>query len=128
MSFVMFPLPGLIFCLFFFRKQMDEEEDEDDEGISINAGGVTGVEKTKKQKQGPGRDTAISEWKLNGSRSNQKQVVNFVRQLNIQTDNLCQFLPQDKVHEFSKLNEKGQLISREHFGVFKSTKKPTKCL
>ena len=102
---------------------MDEEEDEDDEGISINAGGVTGVEKTKKQKQGPGRDTAISEWKLNGSRSNQKQVVNFVRQLNIQTDNLCQFLPQDKVHEFSKLDAKSQLISKEHFGVFKSTKK-----
>ena len=100
---------------------MDEEEDEDGEGISINVGNQTvGVEKTTKpkQKQGPGRDTAISEWRLNGRTSNLKQVVNFVRQLNIQTDNLCQFLPQDKVHEFSKLNAKGQLIWKEHFGVF----------
>ena len=105
---------------------MDEEEDEDDEGISVNAGGVIGVEKTKKHKQGPGRDTAISEWKLNGSRSNQKQVVNFVRQLNIQTDNLCQFLPQDKVHEFSKLDAKSQLISKEHYGVLNLKKKKKK--
>jgi chromosome segregation ATPase len=30
----------------------------------------------------------------------------FVTRLNIQTDNLCQFLPQDKVHEFSKMAPK----------------------
>jgi chromosome segregation ATPase len=31
------------------------------------------------------------------------------KKLNIQTDNLCQFLPQDKVHDFSKMNSKDLL-------------------
>ena len=35
----------------------------------------------------------------------------FAEALKIQTDNLCQFLPQDKVHDFSRLNSKGLLDS-----------------
>ena len=33
-----------------------------------------------------------------------RQVEDLTRTLNIQTGNLCQFLPQDKVHEFSRMN------------------------
>merc|ERR1712154_459872 len=50
-------------------------------------------------------------WTLNGRFTTGKQVTDLVRKLNIQTDNLCQFLPQDKVHDFSKMNPK-QLLSR----------------
>ena len=50
-------------------------------------------------------------WTLNGRVTTGKQVTDLVRKLNIQTDNLCQFLPQDKVHDFSKMNSK-QLLGR----------------
>ena len=45
-------------------------------------------------------------WTINGKRTTQKEVVSVVKAMNIQTDNLCQFLPQDKVHDFSKMNSK----------------------
>lgn len=50
-------------------------------------------------------------WTLNGRVTTGKQVTDIVKKLNIQTDNLCQFLPQDKVHDFSKMNSK-QLLGR----------------
>ena len=50
-------------------------------------------------------------WTLNGKVTTGKEVQGLVKQLNIQTDNLCQFLPQDKVHDFSKMNSK-QLLGR----------------
>lgn len=45
-----------------------------------------------------------SMWMLNGRASNIKEVQELTRKLNIQIDNLCQFLPQDKVQDFSKMN------------------------
>ena len=62
-----------------------------------------------KTKRAP-RETATSKWTLNNKPANQKKVEEFVRQLNIQTDNLCQFLPQDKVHDFSKMDSKQLLV------------------
>ncbi|KAI9271590.1 P-loop containing nucleoside triphosphate hydrolase protein, partial [Phascolomyces articulosus] len=44
-----------------------------------------------------------SSWRLNGRHAPQKDVLAIVNQLNIQVDNLCQFLPQDKVAEFAQL-------------------------
>ena len=49
-------------------------------------------------------------WTLNGRVTTGKQVTDIVKKLNIQTDNLCQFLPQDKVHDFSKMNPKELLV------------------
>ncbi|OMJ27886.1 Structural maintenance of chromosomes protein 5, partial [Smittium culicis] len=46
----------------------------------------------------------ISTYKLNGINSTAIKVSEVVKKLNIQLDNLCQFLPQDRVVEFSKLN------------------------
>lgn len=40
----------------------------------------------------------------------EKRIHELVKSLNIQTDNLVQFLPQDKVHDFSKMNSKELLV------------------
>eukprot|EP01134_Creolimax_fragrantissima_P005823 CFRG5823T1 len=43
-----------------------------------------------------------SDWYLNGSQSTQAKIKGIVANFNIQLDNLCQFLPQDKVTSFAK--------------------------
>ena len=48
---------------------------------------------------------------MNKKSSTLKEITALVKSLNIQTDNLCQFLPQDKVHDFSKMNPK-QLLGK----------------
>jgi len=55
--------------------------------------------------------TGKSVWTLNGNKCTEKEVKERVAKLRIQVDNLCQFLPQDKVHDFSGLNNKGLLDS-----------------
>jgi len=50
-------------------------------------------------------------WKINGKKAGVKEVEKKVQEFKIQVDNLCQFLPQDKVHDFSRLNSKGLLDS-----------------
>lgn len=45
-----------------------------------------------------------SEWKLNGKAVNKSEVIALTRKLNIKVDNLCQFLPQDSVTSFVKMN------------------------
>ena len=44
------------------------------------------------------------EWSLNGRKTSLKAVQTLVKSLSIQIDNLCQFLPQDKVSEFAALS------------------------
>ncbi|XP_060521570.1 structural maintenance of chromosomes protein 5 isoform X2 [Cylas formicarius] len=50
-----------------------------------------------------------SQWKLNNARCLAEDVVNCIKRFNIQVDNLCQFLPQDRVQEFAKLNKQDLL-------------------
>lgn len=45
-----------------------------------------------------------SSWKLNGRVVTKKEITDLTRRLNIQVDNLCQFLPQDKVASFSSMD------------------------
>ncbi|KAG0361235.1 Structural maintenance of chromosomes protein 5 [Podila minutissima] len=45
----------------------------------------------------------ISIWKINGESKTQKEVLKKVQSFNIQVDNLCQFLPQDRVSEFAQM-------------------------
>ncbi|KAJ8610724.1 hypothetical protein MRB53_038366 [Persea americana] len=47
---------------------------------------------------------------VNGKPSNQKQVQKLARSYDIQVDNLCQFLPQDRVTEFSALRPVDLLV------------------
>ncbi|KAI1300434.1 P-loop containing nucleoside triphosphate hydrolase protein [Xylaria venustula] len=49
------------------------------------------------------RDDNGRRWWLNGKESTHKAVQELTRRLRIQIDNLCQFLPQDKVAEFAGL-------------------------
>ncbi|GJJ69205.1 structural maintenance of chromosomes protein 5 [Entomortierella parvispora] len=44
-----------------------------------------------------------SVWKINGENKTQKEVMKKVQSFNIQVDNLCQFLPQDRVSEFAQM-------------------------
>jgi len=57
------------------------------------------VVRVKIIKDGNGR-----EWWLGGKRTSLKAVQSLCRSLSIQIDNLCQFLPQDKVSEFAALS------------------------
>lgn len=45
-----------------------------------------------------------SSWMINGRQSNQKEVQKLAMSFKIQIDNLCQFLPQDRVVEFAALS------------------------
>ncbi|KKA30687.1 hypothetical protein TD95_004631 [Thielaviopsis punctulata] len=51
------------------------------------------------------RETNQIAWSLDGRSVTHKRVQEVVRALKIQVDNLCQFLPQDRVAEFARLNE-----------------------
>jgi chromosome segregation ATPase len=50
------------------------------------------------------RDGNKSTWFLNGRPCSHKEVRKLMRYFHIQVDNLCQFLPQDKVVEFAAMN------------------------
>lgn len=50
-----------------------------------------------------------SEWKLNGASASQKKVEEKLKELSVQLDNLCQFLPQDRVVEFARMKP-GELL------------------
>ncbi|CAG8637919.1 11308_t:CDS:10 [Funneliformis caledonium] len=52
-------------------------------------------------------------WKLNGEHVSLKEINNKVNSLNIQVDNLCQFLPQDKVSEFAQLSPPELLVQTQ---------------
>uniref|UniRef100_A0A1X7TUS7 Structural maintenance of chromosomes protein 5 n=1 Tax=Amphimedon queenslandica TaxID=400682 RepID=A0A1X7TUS7_AMPQE len=50
------------------------------------------------------KDRNNSKWLLNGVDRREMEVKDLVKSLNIQLENKCQFLPQDKVVEFAKLD------------------------
>jgi structural maintenance of chromosomes protein 5 len=50
------------------------------------------------------RDGDKRKWWINNRENSLKAVQNLTRELGIQVDNLCQFLPQDRVAEFAGLN------------------------
>ncbi|PRP87013.1 structural maintenance of chromosome protein [Planoprotostelium fungivorum] len=54
-----------------------------------------------------------SDWKINGKTCRKQQVKEIVDKLNIQVDNLCQFLPQDKVVSFAGLSSQQLLTETE---------------
>lgn len=59
------------------------------------------------------RDGNGREWFLNGKKTSLKAVQALTRGLSIQIDNLCQFLPQDKVSEFAALSPVELLIQTQ---------------
>ncbi|KAE8351356.1 P-loop containing nucleoside triphosphate hydrolase protein [Aspergillus coremiiformis] len=59
------------------------------------------------------RDGNKSSFTLNGKSVSRSQVLNLAQSFSIQIDNLCQFLPQDKVSEFAALTPTELLISTQ---------------
>ncbi|OQR73844.1 structural maintenance of chromosomes protein 5-like [Tropilaelaps mercedesae] len=55
-----------------------------------------------------------SDWKINGAPSNQDNVAKTVAKMNIQVNNLCQFLPQDRVADFAKMTPQELLVGTEN--------------
>ena len=75
------------------------------------------IERTIEFKQSASKENQIkSEWCLNRKKAKLQEVKDLVGRLNIFTDNLCQFLPQEKVVEFCKL-DKQQLLSNTEKAV-----------
>lgn len=54
-----------------------------------------------------------SDWTINGRPATHRSVDELVAQKNIQVGNLCQFLPQEKVADFAKLNSEDLLENTE---------------
>ncbi|KXZ47041.1 hypothetical protein GPECTOR_38g278 [Gonium pectorale] len=54
-----------------------------------------------------------SKWAVNGRETTAKEVDKLVKTFNIQFDNLCQFLPQDRVAEFARMNPLELLAATE---------------
>ena len=54
-------------------------------------------------------ETQSSKWMIDGKTSTQKQVKLIMSQMNIDVDNLCSFMPQDKVGTFTQQSAKGIL-------------------
>ena len=50
-----------------------------------------------------------SDWFINGNESNARQVLVKAQELGVQVDNLCQFLPQDRVSEFAQMTPEKML-------------------
>lgn len=59
------------------------------------------------------REERKSHWQINDKHSSKSEVDKTISKLNIQVDNLCQFLPQDRVADFAKMNPKELLINTE---------------
>ncbi|KAJ3055370.1 Structural maintenance of chromosomes protein 5 [Rhizophlyctis rosea] len=59
------------------------------------------------------REDNSTTYKLNGEPATEKAVKEKVQSLNIQVDNLCSFLPQDRVSEFAKMTSQQLLRATE---------------
>ncbi|WIA31719.1 hypothetical protein OEZ86_002595 [Tetradesmus obliquus] len=53
------------------------------------------------------------DWRINRASKTKKEVQDLVKSLNIQFDNLCQFLPQDKVVQFAAMDQYELLVATE---------------
>jgi len=59
------------------------------------------------------RDANRSTWFINGKTTTNKEVSTLTKKLNIDVDNLCQFLPQDMVADFAKMTSSQLLEATE---------------
>ncbi|RKP11061.1 hypothetical protein THASP1DRAFT_27160 [Thamnocephalis sphaerospora] len=59
------------------------------------------------------RSTNASTWKIDGQNASQRDVLALAQDLRIQVDNLCQFLPQDRVGEFAQMSPSELLVETQ---------------
>lgn len=60
-----------------------------------------------------GRDNNSSDWRINGKKAVAKDVAAAVGQFDISLDNLCCFLPQDKVADFARMDPQRLLVETQ---------------
>lgn len=65
----------------------------------------------------------LSTWKINNRHATKQEVSSKISAFNIQVDNLCQFLPQDKVAEFAELNSTRLLLATQKAAGIKNMEK-----
>lgn len=53
----------------------------------------------------------VHKWAVDGKTVSAKDYLSYVQQFNVQIDNLCQFLPQDRVQDFAKMNPHEVLLN-----------------
>lgn len=54
-----------------------------------------------------------SAWYLNNNQVPENDIKAIIKKLNIDVNNLCQFLPQDRVQDFAKMNKKELLVNTQ---------------
>lgn len=72
---------------------------------------LTPIQLDDEEAQSSRRSDCKSEWSLNGKAAKVTQIKELISKLNIRVDNLCQFLPQERVVEFAKMNSINLLTS-----------------
>jgi chromosome segregation ATPase len=70
------------------------------------------IRRTLEKKDGSD-DAVLSTWELNGKSTTKKDVLALLAKMGVQVDNLCQFLPQDKVGSFTQMNHQQLLKETE---------------
>lgn len=55
----------------------------------------------------------MDRFEIDGTKVSHKEFLNRIKNLNIQIDNLCQFLPQDRVQDFTKMNSRELLLNTQ---------------
>jgi hypothetical protein len=106
----------------------DEEEEEEGEEENNDADKDENEEKREKMQQNSPiklpancnivirrviRRDNTSSWWLNGKACTKKDILHVMHDLNVQVENLCQFLPQDKVASFAALDARELLKETE---------------
>lgn len=57
--------------------------------------------------------SGMDRFEVDGTKVSHKEFLKRVKELNIQIDNLCQFLPQDRVQDFTKMNSRELLMNTQ---------------
>lgn len=57
--------------------------------------------------------SGMDRFEIDGTKVSHKEFLKRVKDLNIQIDNLCQFLPQDRVQDFTKMNSRELLLNTQ---------------
>uniref|UniRef100_A0A8D8ITH6 Structural maintenance of chromosomes protein 5 n=1 Tax=Culex pipiens TaxID=7175 RepID=A0A8D8ITH6_CULPI len=57
--------------------------------------------------------SGLDRFEIDGTKVSHKEYLKRIRALNIQIDNLCQFLPQDRVQDFTKMNPRELLLNTQ---------------
>lgn len=57
--------------------------------------------------------SGMDRYEIDGTKVSHKEYLKRIKDLNIQIDNLCQFLPQDRVQDFTKMNSRELLLNTQ---------------